>query len=196
MRIRMLSTAFALAALATMAIAPISHAAPITRLVVAFPTGGPADTLARAISRQLELELKQTVVIDNRPGANGAIAASVVAKAPTDGSVLFLTSAGAIVINPSLYASLPYNPQKDLTPISLVVNTPECRSPPPSGCWCSSSSAAGATSCSASRPTARSPRGLPVFLFLLLFGLSMDYHVPHPQPHPRGGRRRHLSTRV
>ena len=92
MRIRMLAPAFALAALATMAIAPISHAAPITRLVVAFPAGGPADSLARAISRQLELELKQTVVIDNRPGANGAIAASFVAKAPTDGSVLFLTS--------------------------------------------------------------------------------------------------------
>jgi tripartite-type tricarboxylate transporter receptor subunit TctC len=128
MRIRMLAPAFALAALATLATlatAPVAHAAPITRLVVAFPAGGPADSLARAISRQLELELKQTVVIDNRPGANGAIAASFVAKSPTDGSVLFLTSAGAIVINPSLYASLPYNPQKDLTPISLVVNTPE-----------------------------------------------------------------------
>ncbi|GAB7544592.1 Bug family tripartite tricarboxylate transporter substrate binding protein [Cupriavidus sp. 8B] len=102
-----------------------AQAAPITRLVVAFPAGGPADSLARAISRQLETELKQTVVIDNRPGANGAIAAGFVAKSPADGSVLFLTSAGAIVINPALYANLPYNPQKDLAPISMVVNTPE-----------------------------------------------------------------------
>lgn len=103
----------------------LAPAAPITRLVVAFPAGGPADSLARVISRQLETELKQTVVIDNRPGANGAIAASLVAKSPPDGSVLFLTSAGAIAINPSLYASLPYHPQKDLAPISLVVHTPE-----------------------------------------------------------------------
>lgn len=106
-------------------VSALASAAPITRLVVAFPAGGPADSLARVISRQLETELRQTVVIDNRPGANGAIAASLVAKSPPDGSVLFLTSAGAIAINPSLYASLPYNPQKDLAPISLVVHTPE-----------------------------------------------------------------------
>lgn len=118
-------TPFLAAALMSLAFTSLAHAAPVIRLVVAFPAGGPADTLARAISRQLEQELQQTVVIDNRPGANGAIAASFVAKSPTDGSVLFLTSAGAIVINPSLYASLPYNPQKDLTPISMVVNTPE-----------------------------------------------------------------------
>lgn len=117
------------AAVAALALGPLSlgsvRAAPVTRLVVAFPAGGPADTLARTLSRQLEAELKQTVVIDNRPGANGAIAINAVARAPGDGSVLFLTSAGAIVINPSLYPNLPYDPQKDLTPISLVVNTPE-----------------------------------------------------------------------
>lgn len=118
-----------LAAVALLTLAPLwpvtASAAPVTRLVVAFPAGGPADTLARTLSRKLESELKQTVVIDNRPGANGAIAIGAVTKGPTDGSVLFLTSAGAIVINPSLYANLPYDPQKDLTPISMVVNTPE-----------------------------------------------------------------------
>jgi tripartite-type tricarboxylate transporter receptor subunit TctC len=127
LRRRAISTLAAVATLAIGATLPMrqANAAPITRLVVAFPAGGPADTLARTISRQLETELKQTVVIDNRPGANGAIAINAVAKAPTDGSVLFLTSAGAIVINPALYPSLPYDPLKDLTPISLVVNTPE-----------------------------------------------------------------------
>lgn len=108
-----------------LSLSTLASAAPITRLVVAFPAGGPADSLARVISRQLEAELKQTVVIDNRPGANGAIAISLVAKSPADGSVLFLTSAGAIAINPSLYPNLPYNPQKDLAPVSLVVHTPE-----------------------------------------------------------------------
>lgn len=118
--------AAALAALALLPLWPGATAAtPVTRLVVAFPAGGPADTLARTLSRQLEIELKQTVVIDNRPGANGAIAINAVSRAPGDGSVLFLTSAGAIVINPSLYPNLPYDPLKDLTPISMVVNTPE-----------------------------------------------------------------------
>ncbi|MGO4329078.1 Bug family tripartite tricarboxylate transporter substrate binding protein [Cupriavidus sp. 2TAF22] len=123
---RALGTALLASLLAPLLALPgTAQAAPITRLVVAFPAGGPADSLARVISRQLETELKQTVVIDNRPGANGAIAAGFVAKSPPDGSVLFLTSAGAIVINPALYANLPYNPQKDLAPISMVVNTPE-----------------------------------------------------------------------
>jgi tripartite-type tricarboxylate transporter receptor subunit TctC len=102
-----------------------SQAAGYTKLVVAFPPGGPADSLARVMAKQLESELKQTIIIDNRPGGNGAIAASMVAKAPADGSVLFLTSAGAIVINPGLYAKLQYDPMKELLPVSLVVNTPE-----------------------------------------------------------------------
>ncbi|MDQ0141297.1 Bug family tripartite tricarboxylate transporter substrate binding protein [Cupriavidus necator] len=97
----------------------------VVRMVVAFPAGGPADALARAISRQLETELKHTVIIDNRPGANGAIAVSAVTKGPVDGSVFFLTSAGAIVINPSLYKNLAYRPERDLMPVSLVVTTPQ-----------------------------------------------------------------------
>lgn len=113
------------------AVASTSHAAGITKLVVAFPPGGPADALARAMAKQLEQELKQTIIIDNRPGGNGTIAASMVAKAPADGSVLFLTSAGAIVINPGLYPKLQYDPVKDLAPVSLVVNTPQVLVVPP-----------------------------------------------------------------
>ncbi|WP_183034651.1 tripartite tricarboxylate transporter substrate binding protein [Cupriavidus sp. UME77] len=94
-------------------------------MVVAFPAGGPADALARAIAKQLETELKRRVIIDNRPGANGAIAVSAVTKGPADGSVFFLTSAGAIVINPSLYKNLSYRPEKDLVPVSLVTTTPQ-----------------------------------------------------------------------
>jgi len=97
----------------------------IARMVVAFPAGGPADALARSIAKQLEVELKRTVIIDNRPGANGAIAVSAVTKGPADGSVFFLTSAGAIVINPALYKNLSYKPEKDLVPVSLVTTTPQ-----------------------------------------------------------------------
>jgi tripartite-type tricarboxylate transporter receptor subunit TctC len=102
-----------------------SHAAPVTRLIVAFPPGGPADTLARLLAKEMETQLGGNVIVENRPGANGAIAANYVMRGPADGSVLWLTSAGAIVINPSLYPKLPYDPRKDFAPVSLVVNTPE-----------------------------------------------------------------------
>lgn len=114
-----------LAAVLAMSLGQAALAGDVVRMVVAFPAGGPADALARAISRQLEMELKRTVIIDNRPGANGAIAVSAVTKGPADGSVFFLTSAGAIVINPPLYKNLSYRPERDLMPVSLVVTTPQ-----------------------------------------------------------------------
>ncbi|RCJ03194.1 tripartite tricarboxylate transporter substrate binding protein, partial [Cupriavidus necator] len=74
-----------------MSLGQAAMAGDVVRMVVAFPAGGPADALARAISRQLETDLRRTVIIDNRPGANGAIAVSAVTKGPADGSVFFLT---------------------------------------------------------------------------------------------------------
>src|SRR3546814_2932737 len=71
-------------------------AAAPTTVVVAFPAGGPADTLARVIAAELESTLKSTVVVENKPGGNGAIAASYVGRAATDGQTLFLSSAGEI----------------------------------------------------------------------------------------------------
>jgi tripartite-type tricarboxylate transporter receptor subunit TctC len=112
-------------AIAMLAATAQAGAAQPIRLVVAFPPGGPADQLARLISIPLEKELKNNIIVENKPGANGAIAASYVAKSPADGSVLFLSSVGAISINPSLYPKLIYDPVKDLAPISLVVNTAE-----------------------------------------------------------------------
>lgn len=107
------------------ALTGVSTAAQPTRLVVAFPPGGPADSLARILAKELESQLKTTVIVENKPGANGAIAANYVMRSPADGSVLFLSSAGAIAINPSLYPSLSYKPAEDFTPIALVVHTPE-----------------------------------------------------------------------
>jgi tripartite-type tricarboxylate transporter receptor subunit TctC len=94
------------------------------RLVVAFPPGGPSDLLARVISEQLSKEMKQNVVVENRPGGNGAIAAQHVLQEAPDGKTLWLTTAGAVTINPSLYPKLAYD-MKDFAPVSLVVNTPE-----------------------------------------------------------------------
>jgi tripartite-type tricarboxylate transporter receptor subunit TctC len=96
-----------------------------TRIVVSFTAGGPVDAVGRAIAEQLGKELGRTVVIDNKPGANGAIGATDVMRSPPDGSTLWLTSVGAAAINTSLYDKLPYNMQRDLAPVSLVVNNVE-----------------------------------------------------------------------
>jgi len=97
----------------------------VTKILVAFPPGGPVDFVARTLSEQLGKELGQTVVIENKPGANGALAADALMKAAADGQTLWLTSVGAVAINPSLYPNLPYDPMRDLAPVSLVVNNVE-----------------------------------------------------------------------
>ena len=96
-----------------------------TRILVAFPPGGPVDFVARTLTEQLSKELGQQVMVENKAGANGAIAADTLLKAPADGQTLWLTSVGAVAINPSLYPNLPYDSVRDLAPVSLVVNNVE-----------------------------------------------------------------------
>jgi tripartite-type tricarboxylate transporter receptor subunit TctC len=109
--------------------------AAVTRLIVAFPPGGPVDFVARAISDALGKELGTQVVVENRAGANGAIAGDLVARAAPDASTLWLTSVGAVAINPSLYERLAYDPERDLTPVSLVVNNVEVLVVPANAPW-------------------------------------------------------------
>lgn len=97
----------------------------ITRIVVAFPPGGPVDFIARTLSTQLAKELGHNVIIESKPGANGAIAADQVIRSAPDGKTLWITSVGAVAINPSLYPKLNYAPSKHLVPVSLVVNNVE-----------------------------------------------------------------------
>ena len=104
---------------------PALAQAKIIRMVVAFPPGGPVDFVARTIGEQLGKELGSQVIIENRAGANGAIAAEYVAHATPDGTTLWLTSVGAVAINPPLYEKLSYDPVRDLAPISLIVNNVE-----------------------------------------------------------------------
>lgn len=111
-----------LLAAASVSFSSAAVAAEPVRLVVAFTPGGPVDTVARSLSEPLGKVLGRTVIVENRPGANGNIAASYVAKAPKDGNTLFLTSVGAVAISPALYASLPYDPATDFAPVSRVVN--------------------------------------------------------------------------
>jgi tripartite-type tricarboxylate transporter receptor subunit TctC len=95
------------------------------KMLVAFPPGGPVDFVARTIAEPLGKELGTQIIIDNKPGGNGAISAEYMINAPADGKVLWFTSAGAVAINPGLYEKLSYNPLRDLAPISLVVNNVE-----------------------------------------------------------------------
>jgi tripartite-type tricarboxylate transporter receptor subunit TctC len=90
---------------------------PIT-LVVNFPPGGAADVIGRALAQQLGDQLKQQVVVTNRPGANGNLGADAVAKSPADGYTLLMSSGGAMTVNPFIYKSMPFDAEKDLTPVS------------------------------------------------------------------------------
>lgn len=93
------------------------------RLVLPFPAGGPTDIVGRILGQKLSDALGQPVVQDNRPGAGGNLGADQVAKSPPDGYTLLLSSP-SISISPSLYKKMPYDPQKDLAPISLIAGIP------------------------------------------------------------------------
>ena len=92
--------------------------------VVPYGSGGSPDVLSRVLAQKLSENIGQPVVVDNRPGAGGIIAAEAVAKAAADGYTLFIADTGHVAINPSLYAKLPYDPIKDFTPVTLAVTTP------------------------------------------------------------------------
>jgi tripartite-type tricarboxylate transporter receptor subunit TctC len=113
-----LLTATALAASGT-AVAQTYPAKPIRIIVVSTP-GGSVDTLARTVGPRLAERWGQQVLVDNRPGAGGAIAAEIVAKAPPDGYTLIMGTVASFATNVSLRKSLPYDPVKDFSPISLV----------------------------------------------------------------------------
>jgi len=91
------------------------------RMVIAFPPGGAADFSARILNLHLQPALGQTIVVDNRGGAFGNIANDIVAKATPDGYTLLITADATITISPSVYAKLPYDAQRDLTPVTLLI---------------------------------------------------------------------------
>ena len=94
------------------------------RLVVPFAAGSGTDAVARITAQMLGEALKASVIVDNRAGASGVIAAELVAKAPPDGYTLFMTTNTTHSANPSLMKSLPYDPVKDFAPVSRMGNLP------------------------------------------------------------------------
>ena len=95
------------------------------RMVVAFPPGGPTDFVARLLADKLKGILGQSVLVENKSGANAAIGADHVAKSEGDGYTLFFTTSSAMTINPHLRADLPYDPVRDFVPVTRLVLTTE-----------------------------------------------------------------------
>ncbi|MDP3618764.1 MAG: tripartite tricarboxylate transporter substrate binding protein [Ramlibacter sp.] len=115
---------------ASLAVAPLTAGAqaawpsqPI-KIIVPFPAGGASDQIGRIMAKAIGDELKATVVVENRSGANGSVGAAAVAKAAPDGYTLLVGSIGVFAINAALYSKLSYDPLKDFAPISVLVSTP------------------------------------------------------------------------
>ena len=107
---------------------PLTHAAypdkPV-RLVAPFVPGGPTDIIARIVAQRLSQSFGQSVVVDNRGGASGAIGCEIVARSAPDGYTLMIGSSGNLAVAPALFAKLPYDPLKDFQPITQTTSGPQ-----------------------------------------------------------------------
>jgi tripartite-type tricarboxylate transporter receptor subunit TctC len=121
--VRVLCLAVTLALGAPPAVAQSYPARPI-RIIVPYPPGGTSDILARTLGQKLTDTLGQPIVVENKPGANGNLGAEFVAKSPPDGYTLLLADIGALVISPSVYPTLAFDPAKDFAPVTMVAYSP------------------------------------------------------------------------
>lgn len=94
------------------------------RIVVAFPPGGSNDIMARIAAQRMTQDWGQPVVVENRPGANTIIGAEMVAKAAPDGHTLLIGASSTYTVNPAIYSKLPYDPVRDLAPVTMVGSLP------------------------------------------------------------------------
>jgi tripartite-type tricarboxylate transporter receptor subunit TctC len=118
-----LALMLALAAAAT-AVRADDYPSHSIRLIVPFAAGGAADAIGRMLAKSVGAALGQTVVVENRTGSNGLIGTEVVASAEPDGYTLLLGQSGPISINPGIYRNLPYDPEKDLAPVTMTTAYP------------------------------------------------------------------------
>ncbi|MFN9123265.1 MAG: Bug family tripartite tricarboxylate transporter substrate binding protein, partial [bacterium] len=94
------------------------------RFILGFPPGGGSDILGRIVAARIQEQMGQSVLIENRPGASGNIAAELVAKSAADGYTIYLAQIAAVAISPSLFPKLGYDPLRDFAPISLIATGP------------------------------------------------------------------------
>lgn len=116
----------ALAALPCTRAAAQAQAYPVKpiRLIVPYPPGGSADLIGRAVNDGLAKRLGQPVVVDNRGGAASIIGAEITARAPADGYTVLVATITTLAVNPALYRKLPYHPENDFAPVSMLGSTP------------------------------------------------------------------------
>jgi len=122
--LRHASMAFALACAALPLSTQAAYPDKPIRLIVPFPPGGGTDALAREIAMRIGTNTGWTFVVENRPGAGGNVGVETAVKAAPDGYTLALGQTSNLAINPTLYPKLPYDPERDLTPIGLVADSP------------------------------------------------------------------------
>jgi len=119
-----MKTLIALLALAATSVLAQTYPAKPIRLVVPFSPGGASDLTARTVAQKMSEQMGQTIVVDNKPGANGVLGMDIVAKAPPDGYTLLLTDRGSLTVNPWLYQKLPYDVQKDFAFVGIITDGP------------------------------------------------------------------------
>lgn len=121
---RNLFCAATLLATAVCATAQTAYPSKPVRVVVAFTAGGTTDILARAVTQHMSEKLKQSFIIDNKPGGGGNIGTEFVVRAPADGYTLIVNSVGPMAVNQTLYKNLPYDPLTDLVPVVQIADVP------------------------------------------------------------------------
>jgi tripartite-type tricarboxylate transporter receptor subunit TctC len=124
MMTRLLATALAIACAGGATALAQGYPAKTVRLIVPFPAGGGSDIVGRIVAGRLTEQMKQQVIVDNRPGAGGSIGTEAAARAAPDGYTLVLASTSEIAVNPALYSKLTYDTVRDLAPVALVASTP------------------------------------------------------------------------
>lgn len=123
-RLTLLAVALGLGLTGTLATAQSSWPNKPIRMIVPFPAGGLTDVMARLIGQAVGESLKTSVVVENKAGAHGFLGGAEVARAPADGYTLLVASTGTAAINPVLHQRMPYDPNRDFTPVALLVTVP------------------------------------------------------------------------
>ena len=156
------------------------------RIVVPFPPGAPEDFITRVISERLQTNLKQSLIIENRPGAGGNIGAEIVAKAPPDGYTIMAAIDTVVTINPHIYKKLSFRPEADFVPVVYLANTAQtlvCHPSVPAKTLAEFVAHAKTNSLNYASGGQGVPGHMTMELFMSASGIKMT-HIPYTGPGP------------
>ena len=156
------------------------------RIVVPFPPGAPEDFVTRVISERLQTNLKQSLIIENRPGAGGNIGAEIVAKAPPDGYTIMAAIDTVVTINPHIYKKLSFRPEADFVPVVYLANTAQtlvCHPSVPAKTLAEFVAHAKTNSLNYASGGQGVPGHMTMELFMSASGIKMT-HIPYKGPGP------------